>query len=61
MRSAQCVMVVAAHNSYRAAKFYKRSIGALPNDVRPFLHYALRTSHYALKNGLQRKCRKPFL
>ena len=33
---------------YRMVLFYKRGIGALPNFVRPFRHYALRTTHYAL-------------
>ena len=36
---------------YFLHRFYfllKRGIGALPNFVRPFHHYALRTTHYAL-------------
>ena len=34
-------------------------IGALPNFVRPFHHYALRTSHYALKNQHVKPIKKP--
>ncbi len=29
--------------------YIERGIGALPNSMRPFHHYALRTSHYAFK------------
>ena len=55
-------MMVAVHNSYSTANFIiKKGIGALPNFVRPFHHYTLRITHYALYPRITSEMKKPQL